>query len=97
MQSNAQTDKNTVMQNATALYSPKQIYDIEKNWFSKNDSFANEIAENLIVNINQNNDFANKYIINVDPANNFDYNLSLKFKRWWIKNSGQQHLHLQVQ
>lgn len=40
MQSNAQTDKNTVMQNATALYSPKQIYDIEKNWFSKNDSFA---------------------------------------------------------
>ena len=40
MQSNAQTDKNTVMQNAIALYSPKQIYDIEKNWFSKNDSFA---------------------------------------------------------
>lgn len=40
MQSNAQTDKNTVMQNATALYSPKQIYDLEKNWFSKNDSFA---------------------------------------------------------
>lgn len=39
-QSNAQTDKNTVMQNAIALYSPKQIYDIEKNWFSKNDSFA---------------------------------------------------------
>lgn len=28
------------MQNAIALYSPKQIYDIEKNWFSKNDSFA---------------------------------------------------------
>ena len=40
MQSNAQTDKNTVMQNAIALYSPKQIYEIEKNWFSKNDSFA---------------------------------------------------------
>jgi ADP-dependent NAD(P)H-hydrate dehydratase / NAD(P)H-hydrate epimerase len=40
MQSNAQTDKNTVMQNAIALYSPKQIYDLEKNWFSKNDSFA---------------------------------------------------------
>lgn len=40
MQSNAQTDKNTVMQNAIALYSPKQIYDIEKNWFSNNDSFA---------------------------------------------------------
>lgn len=40
MQSNPQTDKNTVMQNATALYTPKQIYDIEKNWFSKNDSFA---------------------------------------------------------
>ena len=40
MQSNAQTDKNTVMQNAIALYSPKQIYDIEKNWFSKNDRFA---------------------------------------------------------
>ena len=40
MQNNAQTDKNTVMQNAIALYSPKQIYDIEKNWFSKNDSFA---------------------------------------------------------
>ena len=40
MQSNAQTDKNTVMQNAIALYTPKQIYDIEKNWFSKNDSFA---------------------------------------------------------
>ncbi|HBI48745.1 MAG TPA: NAD(P)H-hydrate dehydratase, partial [Moraxellaceae bacterium] len=40
MQSNAQTDKNTVIQNAIALYSPKQIYDIEKNWFSKNDSFA---------------------------------------------------------
>lgn len=40
MQSNAQTDKNTVMQNAIALYSPKQIYDIEKKWFSKNDSFA---------------------------------------------------------
>ena len=40
MQSNARTDKNTVMQNAIALYSPKQIYDIEKNWFSKNDSFA---------------------------------------------------------
>lgn len=40
MQSNAQTDKNTVMQNATALYSPKQIYDLEKSWFSKNDSFA---------------------------------------------------------
>lgn len=40
MQSNARTDKNTVMQNATALYSPKQIYDIEKNWFSNNDSFA---------------------------------------------------------
>lgn len=40
MQSNAQTDKNTVMPNAIALYSPKQIYDIEKNWFSKNDSFA---------------------------------------------------------
>ena len=40
MQSNAQKDKNTVMQNAIALYSPKQIYDIEKNWFSKNDSFA---------------------------------------------------------
>lgn len=40
MQSNARTDKTTVMQNATALYSPKQIYDIEKNWFSKNDSFA---------------------------------------------------------
>lgn len=39
-QSNAQTDKNTVMQNAIALYSPKQIYDIEKSWFSKNDSFA---------------------------------------------------------
>lgn len=39
-QSNAQTDKNTVMQNAIALYSPKQIYDLEKNWFSKNDSFA---------------------------------------------------------
>lgn len=39
-QSNAQTDKNTVMQNAIALYTPKQIYDIEKNWFSKNDSFA---------------------------------------------------------
>ena len=40
MQSNARTDKNTVMQNAIALYSPKQIYDIEKNWFSNNDSFA---------------------------------------------------------
>ena len=40
MQSNAQTDKNTVMQNAIALYSPKQIYDLEKKWFSKNDSFA---------------------------------------------------------
>ncbi|ATR78595.1 NAD(P)H-hydrate dehydratase [Moraxella osloensis] len=40
MQSNAQTDKNTVMPNAIALYSPKQIYDLEKNWFSKNDSFA---------------------------------------------------------
>lgn len=40
MQSNAQTDKNTVMQNAIALYTPKQIYDLEKNWFSKNDSFA---------------------------------------------------------
>nr|WP_313092102.1 NAD(P)H-hydrate dehydratase [Moraxella sp. CTOTU48268] len=40
MQSNARTDKTTVMQNAIALYSPKQIYDIEKNWFSKNDSFA---------------------------------------------------------
>lgn len=40
MQSNARTDKNTVMQNAIALYSPKQIYDLEKNWFSKNDSFA---------------------------------------------------------
>lgn len=40
MQSNAQTDKNTVMQNAIALYTPKQIYDIEKKWFSKNDSFA---------------------------------------------------------
>ena len=40
MQSNPQTDKNTVMQNAIALYTPKQIYDIEKNWFSKNDSFA---------------------------------------------------------
>ena len=40
MQSNAQTDKNTVIQNAIALYSPKQIYEIEKNWFSKNDSFA---------------------------------------------------------
>ncbi len=40
MQSNAQTDKNTVMQSAIALYTPKQIYDIEKNWFSKNDSFA---------------------------------------------------------
>lgn len=40
MQNNAQTDKNTVMQNAIALYTPKQIYDIEKNWFSKNDSFA---------------------------------------------------------
>ncbi|GGL90709.1 NAD(P)H-hydrate epimerase [Streptomyces cinereus] len=40
MQSNAQTDKNTVMQNAIALYSPKQIYEIEKNWFSKNDSLA---------------------------------------------------------
>ena len=40
MQSNAQTDKNTVIQNAIALYSPKQIYDIEKNWFRKNDSFA---------------------------------------------------------
>ncbi len=39
-QSNAQPDKNTVMQNATALYTPKQIYDLEKNWFSKNDSFA---------------------------------------------------------
>ena len=39
-QSNAQPDKNTVMQNAIALYSPKQIYDLEKNWFSKNDSFA---------------------------------------------------------
>lgn len=40
MQSNAQTDKNTVMQNAIALYSPKKIYDLKKNWFSKNDSFA---------------------------------------------------------
>ena len=40
MQSNARTDKNTVMQNAIALYSPKQIYDLEKSWFSKNDSFA---------------------------------------------------------
>ena len=40
MQSNAQTDKNTVMQNAIALYIPKQIYDLEKNWFRKNDSFA---------------------------------------------------------
>lgn len=40
MQNNAQTDKNTVMQNAIALYTPKQIYDLEKNWFSKNDSFA---------------------------------------------------------
>lgn len=40
MQCNARTDKNTVMQNAIALYSPKQIYDLEKNWFSKNDSFA---------------------------------------------------------
>ena len=40
MQSNARTDKNTVMQNAIALYSPKQIYDIEKSWFSNNDSFA---------------------------------------------------------
>ncbi|WNP26677.1 NAD(P)H-hydrate dehydratase [Moraxella sp. DOX410] len=39
-QSNAQPDKNTVMQNAIALYSPKQIYDLEKSWFSKNDSFA---------------------------------------------------------
>lgn len=39
-QSNAQPDKNTVMQNAIALYTPKQIYDLEKNWFSKNDSFA---------------------------------------------------------
>ena len=26
MQNNAQTDKNTVMQNAIALYTPKQIY-----------------------------------------------------------------------
>ena len=35
MQSNAQTDKNTVMQNAIALYTPKQIYDIEKTGLAK--------------------------------------------------------------